>query len=177
MSIQIQDYISNERITEIVEEELRQKLRNLDIVRDYFKSLSYDILIRIIREECHIDEAELRELLAIRTKETIAGDKGTVKYEFFRRDFYTKKPESAGARLLDEIAEESRPIIVEAVNKAINEECMKEVRGIARTEALRIVREKISDVKIADWYREEEQRKQKEREEKRLKRKKVKSND
>ena len=84
-----------------------------------------------------------------------------MKYEFFRRDFYTKKPESVGARLLDEIAEESRPIIVEAVNKAINEECMEEVRGIARTEALRIVREKISDVKIADWYREEEQRKQK----------------
>lgn len=97
-----------------------------------------------------------------------------MKHELFRRDFYTKKPESAGARLLDEIAEESRPIIVEAVNKAINVECMEEVREIARTEALRIVRGKISDVKIADWYREEEQRKQKEREEERLKRKKAK---
>ena len=164
MSIQIQDYISDERITEIVEEELRQKLRNLDIVRDYFKHISYDLMLRVIREECHIESEELRSLLASQAKTVISGNTDTVRYELFRRDIWSKKPEGIGAKILDEVVEENRPLIVEAVNKAINAECMEEVQSIARNEAVRIVREKISDVRFMDYYYEQRRRDEKERE-------------
>ena len=117
MEIKIEDYLKNSEIKDIIVEELRNKIRNnfseKDITRiisnaPYYKA--YDIF-----DEC------LPEGYKDDIKEKVLNLRNNPKsYDIFRYNYYSKKPENVGAKIIEESIAENKDLIIENVQNAIN---------------------------------------------------------
>lgn len=124
LTIDMHDYLTEDRITEICEEELRYSLRKqlekeADIDR-ILSNRSYEYLFKLVQEELGLHEEKFRKMLVDRCEYILTED-GTLRYEVFRRKDAWNRTESVAVKYLDEALEECKPKIVEAIDKVIED--------------------------------------------------------
>lgn len=128
MTINVSDYISEDRMKEICEEELRYAVRrHLNTEQDlkrYMSNLSYEYIFDCLVNT--VDGMPTRKYLKQKVEEIIR-DPSTLKYEVFREAKYGDK-ESPARKILNQVLSESKPIIEEEVKKRISEYDFAELR-------------------------------------------------
>ena len=131
MEIDIRNYLSEEDIAAIAEDELRTMFRlhlkqeaNLERV---LTNLSYEYIFKIIEEELGIHKEEFRNQI-IKMCRKLLDDPSTLKYLIFRRKDVCERSESPAVKWLDMELENSHDKIKEEVNKRIEEYPFYELR-------------------------------------------------
>lgn len=123
LEVNVGDFLTDEQIAMICEEELRhvvgsQLRKEADIDR-ILSNRSYEYMFRLVQEELGLHEKEFREKLAKRCEDALTPD--NLRFMVFRRKDVYDRTESVAVKYLDEALMESKPKIVESVNKIIEE--------------------------------------------------------
>lgn len=119
LQINVRDYLSDDRITEICEEEIRREIRKTfgnedDLVR-LIGNVSHTVLFDAISETIGEDA-----LCVLRDKvSALLADDKSIKYALFRqRDMWGGR-DSAAVVMMDEIVKRNKPYVESIVKKAI----------------------------------------------------------
>lgn len=131
MEIDIHNYLSEEDIAAIAEDELRSMFRFLlkeeaDIER-ILTNLSFEYVFKIVEEELNIHRDEFRNQI-VRLCRKLLDDPSTLRYLIFRRKDVYERTESPAVKWLDMELENSHDKIKEEVNKRIEEYPFYELR-------------------------------------------------
>ena len=123
LEVNVKDFLTDEQIEAICEDELRSIIRRqmqteVDLDR-VLSNRSYEYMFRLVQEELGIHEDEFRYELVKRCKEALEPD--SLRFMVFRRKDAYNRTESVAVKYLDEALMESKPKIVELVNKVIEE--------------------------------------------------------
>lgn len=118
MDIKIENYLSDEKIKEIVSDELRQQ------IRDYFKNesnanrliinLSYDVVIEAVNEIV----PNFHEILVEKTQRLI--NEKDLSFVLFNYDYSTGNPKSLAAKIIEQTVNQNKPLIQDNTVKAIH---------------------------------------------------------
>jgi len=113
MEIQISDYLSQEDIKEICADELRKQIRqhfnNESNAQRLLTNLSYSI----VQEEVDAITPNYHEELVAKVAKLI-NDKD-LSFHLFRYNYYDGKPESLGAKIVDQTIQENKQVIKDKV--------------------------------------------------------------
>ena len=117
------DYISPERISEIVEEEIRYAIRSQikkesDIER-VLTNFTAEYVFKLIESEWAANAVDFEKSLREKINNAIQDD--DVKWYIFRRKDAWDRTESPALKILDDECANSRPLIREMVEKHIRE--------------------------------------------------------
>lgn len=123
LEINIFDYVSPEKITEIAEDEIRRAFREqfrkeADVER-VLSNLTAEYVFKLIENEWASHAVDFEKALRERIDSAIRDD--SVKYYVFRRKDAWDRTESPAVKILDEECANSRPLIREMVEKHIRE--------------------------------------------------------
>lgn len=128
LTINIDDYLGEDKIKDICEEELRYAVRrHLNTeqnMKRYMSNLSYEYIFDCLVNT--VDGLPTRIYLKQKVEEIIR-DPSTLRYEVFRDSKYGDT-ESPARRILNQVLSETRPIIEEEVKKRIAEYDFYELR-------------------------------------------------
>ena len=128
LTINVADYINEDRMREICEEEFRSAvawmLRKEGDVQRVLSNISYEYVFDCLVPM--VDEVPVKEYLKQKVEEIIR-DPNSLRYEVFRDSRYGDK-ESPARKILNEVLSETRPIIEEEVRKRIAEYDFRELR-------------------------------------------------
>ena len=116
------DYISPEKISEIVEDEIRYAIRSQikkesDIERVLI-NFTAEYIFKLMESEWAANAVDFEKALREAINNAIEGD---LKYYVFRRKDAWDRTESPAVKILDEECANSRPLIREMVEKHIRE--------------------------------------------------------
>ena len=116
------DYISPEKIHEIVEDEIRYAIRSqikkeADIER-VLTNFTAEYIFKLMESEWAANAVDFEKALREAINNAIEGD---LKYYIFRRKDAWDRTESPAVKILDEECANSRPLIREMVEKHIRE--------------------------------------------------------
>ena len=116
------DYISPEKISEIVEDEIRYAIRSQikkesDIER-VLTNFTAEYIFKLMESEWAANAVDFEKALREAINNAIEGD---LKYYVFRRKDAWDRTESPAVKILDEECANSRPLIREMVEKHIRE--------------------------------------------------------
>lgn len=130
LTININDYVSRERIQELAEEQVRlafasQFRKEADVER-VLTNLSYEYVFRLLEDSVGIGRDEVERRIAAGLEKALVPD--TIRYEVFRRSDAWSRTESPAVKILDECLKDCRPKIEEMVNKIIEEYPFDELR-------------------------------------------------
>lgn len=117
------DYISPEKISEIVEDEIRYAIRSQikkesDIER-VLTNFTAEYIFKLMESEWAANNVDFEKALREAINNAIESDR--VKYYVFRRKDAWDRTESPAVKILDEECANSRPLIREMVEKHIRE--------------------------------------------------------
>lgn len=117
------DYISPEKISEIVEDEIRYAIRSQikkesDIER-VLTNFTAEYIFKLMESEWAANNVDFEKALREAINNAIESD--YVKYHVFRRKDAWDRTESPAVKILDEECANSRPLIREMVEKHIRE--------------------------------------------------------
>lgn len=123
LEIDVFDYLSPEKITEIAEDELRRAFREqfrkeADVER-VLTNLTAEYVFKLIENEWSANAVDFEMVLRDKIDSAIRDD--SVKYYVFRRKDAWDRTESPAVKILDEECANSRPLIREMVEKHIRE--------------------------------------------------------
>ena len=123
IELDVFDYVSAERVTEIAEQEIRaafqsQIRKEADIER-VLTNFTAEYVFKLIENEWAAHAQDFEKALRDKVNETIQGD--SVSYYVFRRKDAWDRAESPAVKILDEECANSRPLIREMVEKHIRE--------------------------------------------------------
>lgn len=128
LTINMGDYLSEDKIKDICEEELRYAVRrhlnNEQNMKRYMSNLSYEYIFDCLVNT--VDGLPTRDYLKQKVEEIIR-DPSTLRYEVFRDSKYGDT-ESPARRILNQVLSETKPIIEEEVKKRIAEYDFVELR-------------------------------------------------
>lgn len=131
MQINIHDYLSDERINEIVEDEFRNSLRRIfsvyNNVTNFLSNLSYDVASRLVCEEFNMSREEFQNALKKRIAR-ILNNPDAIRFEVFRKKDLINDSDSPAVKYLNEVLLESKPKIEDAVNTIIDEYPFNELK-------------------------------------------------
>ena len=137
ITLKVKDYLSEDEIREMCVEEVRYAIRGqlqkeADIDR-ILVNRSYEYVFKMVQETLGINADKFKSILNERIADLL-NDSGTLKFIVFRRADAWTRSESIACRWLDEALAESKPKVVEMVNKVIEEYPFYEIKeGIADT--------------------------------------------
>ena len=117
MNINIEDYLTEEEIKEIVKEEFRDKIKESlrrNGVTTWIANMGYKNVLEIINTEI----PEYETLVKEKTKEVI---EGLSSYSVFRKADLVDREDSLGQKYLEKSVEENKEIINNKVIKIFNE--------------------------------------------------------
>lgn len=162
MSVNVLDLLPEERLKELIEEEIRKSIQATMKNSQYMKWLitesAFKLAEKFIDKAFGMQEEEFYQLLSERIKEMLA-DKSALRREVFSyrfRDY--KQPETLGAEMLVEIIKNSRNEIKEAVRRAIDDEANTEIKQEIRSAVHDVMTSRLTDTAIVRYYQEECQR-------------------
>ena len=117
------DYISPEKISEIVEDEIRYAIRSQikkesDIER-VLTNFTAEYVFKLIEDEWAAHNIDFEKILREKVDSAIRDD--NVKWQIFRRKDAWDRTESPAVKIIDEECANSRPLIREMVEKHIRE--------------------------------------------------------
>ena len=117
------DYISPEKISEIVEDEIRYAIRSQikkesDIER-VLTNFTAEYVFKLIEDEWATHNIDFEKILREKVDSAIRDD--SVKWQIFRRKDAWDRTESPAVKIIDEECANSRPLIREMVEKHIRE--------------------------------------------------------
>ena len=117
------DYISQEKISEIVEDEIKQAIRSqikdeVDMER-VLANFTAEYVFKLIADEWAAHNVDFEKTLREKVDSAIRDD--SVKWQVFRRQDAWDRTESPAVKILDEECANSRPLIREMVEKHIRE--------------------------------------------------------
>lgn len=123
ITIDVFDYITPEKMTEIVEDEIRYAIRSQiqkesDIER-VLTNFTAEYIFKIMESEWAANAVDFEKSLREAINKAIETDH--VKYYVFRRKDAWDRTESPAVKILDEECANSRPLIREMVEKHIRE--------------------------------------------------------
>ena len=123
MEINILDFINPEKISEIVEDELRNEIRSQ--IRLYgldrtLTNLTSEYVFKLIESEWEKDGVDFEQTLREKIRNEISDDSYIRYYVFRRRDTWNRT-ESPAVAILDDECKNSKPLIKEMVEKHIRE--------------------------------------------------------
>ena len=145
LNVNIGDYISEERIKEIVEEEFRSAVR-----RHFYKesetarilsNVSYEIALKAVIEATGKAKEEIEEILTKRVKEVLEDGK-EVRFEIFRSSEYGDA-EGPARPILRKVVAESEGLIREVVEKNIREYDFAAVKDGIRDMVYEVIEERL----------------------------------
>lgn len=149
LNINICDYLSDDRIEAIAEEELRQALRQKLHSREnceiFISNLAYDVVLKEVADIAETNTETMRRLLAD-TIFKICGEQRSIQFEMFR-----EHKGSIAMKIINEIIEDKRPwmetCIVDAVNEEISTNIMRELREDIEEMVMDAIWRKFAEVK------------------------------
>lgn len=123
LEIDVFDYLSPEKMTEIAEDEVRRAFRDqfrkeADVER-VLSNLTAEYVFKLIESEWASHSVDFEKALRERIDSAIRDD--SVKYYVFRRKDVWDRTESPAVKILDDECANSRPLIREMVEKHIRE--------------------------------------------------------
>ena len=123
LEINIFDYVSPEKITEIAEDEIRRAFREqfrkeADVER-VLSNLTAEYVFKLIENEWAANAVDFGMVLRDKINSTICSD--SVAFYVFRRKDAWDRTESPAVKILDDECANSRPLIREMVEKHIRE--------------------------------------------------------
>lgn len=117
MNINIEDYLSDYEIKEIVKEELREKIKS-NIERNgvsrFISNIGYHNVLEIINKEI----PEYENLVKEKTKEVI---EGLTSFSVFRKADLVEREDSLGQKYLEKAIEDNKDIINNKVIEIFNQ--------------------------------------------------------
>ena len=117
MNINIEDYLSDDEIKEIVKEELREKIKsNIErngVIR-FISNIGYQNVFEIINKEI----PEYENLVKEKTKEVI---EGLTSFSVFRKADLVEREDSLGQKYLEKAIEDNKDIINNKVIEIFNQ--------------------------------------------------------
>lgn len=117
MNINIEDYLSDDEIKEIVKEELREKIKsNIEkngVIR-FISNIGYHNVFEIINKEI----PEYENLVKEKTKEVI---EGLTSFSVFRKADLVEREDSLGQKYLEKAIEDNKDIINNKVIEILNQ--------------------------------------------------------
>ena len=123
LEIDVFDYLSPEKITEIAEDELRrafsEQFRKEADVERVLSNLTAEYVFKLVESEWASHSLDFEKALRERIDSAIRDD--SVKYYVFRRKDVWDRTESPAVKILDDECANSRPLIREMVEKHIRE--------------------------------------------------------
>lgn len=145
LNVNIVDYIPEERIKEIVEEEFRAAVRRhlykeSETIR-ILTNVSYEIALKAVIEVTGKAKEEVEEILTKRVKEVLKDSKD-VGFELFRSSEYGDA-EGPARPILRKIAAESEGLIREVVEKNIREYDFTAVKDSIGDMVYEVIEEKL----------------------------------
>lgn len=123
MNINIEDYLSDDEIKQIVKEEFRNKVQeNLrrNGVTTWIANLGYQNVLEIINTEI----PEYESLVKEKTKEVI---EGLTSYSVFRKKGLVDNEDSLGQKYLEQAVENNKEIINQKIINIFNELAEKDI--------------------------------------------------
>lgn len=145
LNVNIWNYIPEERIKKIVEEEFRSAVR-----RHLYKesetariltNVSYEIALKAVIEATEKSKEEIEEILTERTKKVLKDDKD-IRFELFRSPEYGVA-EGPARPILRKITAESEGLIREVVEKNIREYDFAAVKDGIRDMVYEVIEERL----------------------------------
>ena len=131
LSINLQDYLDEGRIAEIVEEEFRNSLRGIfsvyNNVADFLSHISYDMVLRLAWEQFNMSSEEFHEAIKKRIVE-ILDNPDAIRFEVFRKKDILNASDSPAVKYLNEVLLESKPKIEAAINAIIDKYPFNELK-------------------------------------------------
>lgn len=123
IEVELLDYVSPERVSEILEEEIRQAFRNqirkeADIER-VLTNFTAEYVFKLIENEWSANAVDFEK--ALREKINAVFQRDDISFYIFRRKDAWERTESPAVKILDEECANSRPLIREMVEKHIRE--------------------------------------------------------
>lgn len=145
MYVNIEDYLTDEEIKEIIKEEFRDKvketLRNNGTTR-WVANIGYQNVFEIINKEM----PEYENLVKEKTKEVI---EGLTSYSVFRKKDLIDKEDSLGQKYLEKSVEDNKDIInnkvVEIFNELSKENIAYEITNIIEEKIEKMFIEKVEE--------------------------------
>lgn len=138
MNINIEDYLSDEEIKQIVAEEFREKVRESirrNGVTTFIANIGYQNVFKIINNEI----PEYENLVKNKTKEVI---EGLTSYSVFRKADLVDREDSLGQKYLEKAVEDNKNIINNKVIEIFNKLGERDISY----EISNIIEEKIEDM-------------------------------
>ena len=132
MEINILNYIDDERMKEIAEQELRYALRNIlqskHNLEALLSNISYRNATRMVCDVFNLSKEEYEQSISERIAEILA-DVDSIRWKVFRRrDKLLGYEDSPAVKYLDEVLKDSKPKIEAAVNQHIDNYDFTELR-------------------------------------------------
>ena len=119
MEIKFEDYLSNEQIGEILQDELRLQVRKHFNNEENAKRLLSNLAYHIVKEEIEKIVPDYETSLVEKVSELIT-DKKSVCFNLFDFDTYSSgRNKSLGAKIVEQTVEENKQLIKDKVVEAI----------------------------------------------------------
>lgn len=136
MEINIKDYLSDDEIKDICQQELRLQVRNHFVNEEKAKRLLSNLAYHIVREEVNKIVPNYEQELVEKVVSLIR-DKGSVAFNLFDFDtFGSGRSKSLGAKIVEQTVEENRQLIKDKViesiqNKDFSDEAFMKLENLA----------------------------------------------
>lgn len=136
MEIKIEDYLSDGEIKEIVQDELRNQIRDHFKNEENAKRLLINLSYHFVREEIEKILPDFEQDLISKVGKLL-NDKSSVEFNLFDFDSYgSGRSKSLGAKIVEQTVEENRQLIkdkvVEAIqNKDYSEEALLKLENLS----------------------------------------------
>lgn len=131
LKIDVMDYMSEERLAEIAEEEvrlaLRHKLYGRNECEDFISNLAYDTIFEEIAEIMGENSDEVRNQMAA-TISKILGEESSIRFEIFRKDYKRCKAFDIINEILEEKRSDIEQRVMDAVDLYIKTDVMRELQ-------------------------------------------------
>ena len=118
MEINIQDYLNHEEIKEVVVEELRRQIRQHFNNEVNAQRLLVNLAYGIVQEEVDKIVPNYQEGLVAKVSELVKGKH--LEYILFNYNYSDNRPQSLGAKIVDQTVKENEQLIKEKVIDAIH---------------------------------------------------------
>lgn len=123
LTINVSDYLSEQEIRKIAEEELRgafrYQLRNEADVERVLTNLSHEYVFHAVCDYLKLNETEISERIIDGVSKALEPD--TIKWQVFKRKDAWERDESPAVKLLNDVLRNCKPKLEEMVNKNIEE--------------------------------------------------------
>ena len=132
VKINVEDYLSDEEIKEIVMDEIRcyfrEELRGYASVEILLGNVGYETFIKAGCEAMKLTEQEVQSKITQHLTDLLNDEKSYRLQIFRRKDRYTTEEDGIDTKILDDVLSSSRPIIERKVNEIIENYPFYEVK-------------------------------------------------